>query len=62
MLLGGEQPRLPLVLEPVTVATDVEHVAVVQPPGQDRWGDDGVAQQFAPIAALLPRITRGALR
>ena len=43
MLLGGEQPRLPLVLEPVAFAPDVEHVAVVQQPVQDGWGDDGVA-------------------
>ena len=61
-MMGAEEPGLSFCSEPVAVAPDVEHVAVVQPPVQDRWGDDGVAQQFAPIAALLPRITRGALR
>ena len=53
MLLGGEQPRLPFVLEPVAFSTDVEHVAVVQQPVQHRRGDHGVAEQFAPLAEAL---------
>ena len=44
MLPGGEQPGLPFVPEPVALATDVEHMAVVQQPLQDGRGDDRIAQ------------------
>ena len=40
MLLGGEQTGLPLVLESVAFAPDVEHMTVVQQPVQDGRGND----------------------
>ena len=49
MLPGGKQTGLPLVLEPVALSSNVQHVAVVQKPVQDRRGDDGVPQKFAPL-------------
>ena len=50
-----EDSGLPFLPEPVALATDVEHMAVVQQPVQHRRGDDGVAQQFAPLAEALVR-------
>ena len=39
--------------EPVALATDVQHVAVMQQPVQDGRGDDSVAEQLAPFAESL---------
>ena len=39
--------------KPEALPPDVEHVAVVQQPVQHRRGDDGVAEQFAPLAEAL---------
>ena len=51
--MGGEYPGLAFLPEPVALATDVQHVAVVQEPVQDGRGDHGVAQQFAPLGEAL---------
>ena len=50
MLLGWEQPRLPLVLEPLAFAPDVGHMAVVQQPVQYGRGNDSVPQEVSPLA------------
>ena len=39
--------------EPVALTTDVQHVAVMQQPVEDRRGDDGVAEELAPLAEAL---------
>ncbi len=49
MLLRREQPGLVFLPEPVALAPDVEHVAVVQKPVQDRRGNDGVPRKLAPV-------------
>ena len=48
MLLGGEEPGPPLLPEPVAFSPDVEHVAVVQQPGQDGRGNHGGPQHNSP--------------
>ena len=47
MLLGGEQTGLPLVLESVAFAPDVEHMTVVQQPVQDGRGNDSAPRNSA---------------
>ena len=53
--MRAEDSGLPFLLEPEALATNVEHVAVVQQPVQDRRGNDGVAQKLAPFAEALVR-------
>ena len=55
MLLRREQPRRAFLPEPEALPPDVQHVAVVRQPVQRRRGDDGVAEQFAPLAEALVR-------
>ena len=52
-MMGAEESGVPFLPEPVALAPDVEHMAVVQQPVQDRRGDDGVAQEFASLAEAL---------
>ena len=49
----GKSPACRFALDPVAFTPDVQHVAVVRQPVQDSRGDDGVAQQFAPLAEVL---------
>jgi hypothetical protein len=48
--LGGgsaaarEEARAFVLAQPVALAADVEHVAIVKEPVEDRRGDDGVAE------------------
>ena len=44
-----------LLSEPIALAPDVDHVAVMQQPVEDGRGDDGVPEQFAPLAEALVR-------
>ena len=46
---------LELFLEPVTFALDVDGDRVMKNPIQDRRGDDGVAEHFAPTGERLVR-------
>ena len=52
-MMGAEEAGVPFLPEPVALAADVEHVAVVQQPVQDGRGDDGVAEKLAPLAEAL---------
>ena len=53
LLLRREQSRLPLLPEPVALAPNVDHVAVMQQSVQDGRGADGVPQEFFPFAEAL---------
>ena len=48
-----DEPNLPLLSELVALLPNVQHVAVVQKPVQDGRGDDGVAEEFAPLTEAL---------
>ena len=52
-LMRAEEPSLPLFAEPVALAPDVQHVAVMQQPVQNGRGDDGVAEELAPLSKPL---------
>ena len=52
-VLGREYTGLPLLPEAVALATDVEHMAVMQQPVEDRRGGHRAAQQFTPLAEAL---------
>ena len=51
--MGDEEAGVPFLPEPVALATDVQHLAVVQQPVQDGRGDDGIAEKLAPLAEAL---------
>jgi hypothetical protein len=44
-----DEAALPLGAEPVAVAADSQHVAVVQEPVEDRGGDHGIGELGAPF-------------
>lgn len=48
--MRAEELGLPLLSEPVGLATDVQYMAVMQQPVHDGRGDAGVAEEFAPLA------------
>ena len=51
--MRGHQPGLPLVSEPVALAADVEHVAVMQQPVEDGRGGHGVTEELTHSAKPL---------
>ena len=53
--MRAEDSGLPFLAQPVALAPDVEHMAVVQQPVQDRRGDDSVPQEFALLTDALVR-------
>ena len=61
-MMGAEEAGRPFLPEPVALASDVEHVAVVQQSVEDRRGDHRVAQELAhspkplfDVRMMLPR-------
>ena len=52
-VMGAEGSRLAFLPEPEAFSPGVQHMVVVQQPGQNRRGDDGVAQQLTPLAEAL---------
>ena len=54
-VMGAEESGMAFLTKPVALPSDVQHVAVMQQPVKDRRGDDGIAQEFAPLAEALVR-------
>ena len=52
-MLRAEESSLAILAEPVALAPDVQHVAVMQQPVQDSRGNDGVVEKLSPLAEAL---------
>lgn len=52
---AGDEAALSLGAEPVTIAADRQHVAVMQEPVEDRGGDHGTGEHSAPFGNTAVR-------